>query len=212
MAMPRKIAEGQWTSTIYTMIAEGKHVEVIPLLEQQLEVFPMNRAALSLLGYCYYHLQAFPEAANCYERLLQAHPEATEYKLIHAQALFKAGSYTEAQKVALSVDDPKYQQRVLKLQAYIKYQQDELAATKARIDSCSQDDPDIIIAQGCLLFKEKKYEEARQRFTDALNTVGYKPSIAYNIALCYYYMKQFIQARKYIIEIIEKGIKEHPGL
>ena len=59
--------------------------------------------------------------------------------------------------------------------------------------------------------KEKKYEAARQKFTDALNSLGSKPSIAYSIALCYYHMKQPIQARKYIIEIIEKGIKDHPG-
>jgi len=60
--------------------------------------------------------------------------------------------------------------------------------------------------------QEKKYEDARQKFTDALNTYGFRPSIAYNIALCYYNLKQYSLARKYIIEIIDKGIKEHPEL
>jgi tetratricopeptide repeat protein 30 len=59
----RKIPEGQWTTTIYTMIGEGKHQEVVLIIEAQLELFPMNRAALSLLGYCYYYLQDFQSAA-----------------------------------------------------------------------------------------------------------------------------------------------------
>lgn len=36
--------------------------------------------------------------------------------------------------------------------------------------------------------------------------------ICYNISLCYYKMKQYANALKYITEIIERGIKEHPGL
>jgi tetratricopeptide repeat protein 30 len=64
MASMQKIADGQMTSTIYTLINEGKHQDVILILERQLEIFPMNRAALSLLGYCYYYLQAFQEAAG----------------------------------------------------------------------------------------------------------------------------------------------------
>jgi hypothetical protein len=42
--------------------------------------------------------------------------------------------------------------------------------------------------------------------------MGYQPSLAYNIALCHYRMKQYTQARKNIIEIIEKAIREHPEL
>lgn len=35
--------------------------------------------------------------------------------------------------------------------------------------------------------------------------------LAYNIALCYYSLKQYAAALKYIAEIIERGIREHPG-
>ena len=45
-----------------------------------------------------------------------------------------------------------------------------------------------------------------------MSQMGYQPSLAYNIALCYYRMKQYTQARKNIIEIIEKAIREHPEL
>ncbi len=36
--------------------------------------------------------------------------------------------------------------------------------------------------------------------------------LAYNIALCYYSLKQYASALKYIAEIIERGIREHPGI
>lgn len=35
--------------------------------------------------------------------------------------------------------------------------------------------------------------------------------LAYNIALCHYSLKQYAAALKYIREIIERGIREHPG-
>ena len=36
--------------------------------------------------------------------------------------------------------------------------------------------------------------------------------LAYNCALCYYMLKQYAPSLKHIAEIIEKGIKEHPGM
>lgn len=36
--------------------------------------------------------------------------------------------------------------------------------------------------------------------------------LAYNIALCHYSLRQYAAALKYIREIIERGIREHPGL
>lgn len=208
----KKIAEGQYTATIYNLIAEQKYAEVVQILEAQLEQFPVNRAALSLLGYCYYYQQDFGNASRCYEALSRACPTVIEYKVYYAQSLYKAGKYAEAQRAAVQVDAPDFSQRMLKLQAYCKYEQGEVSATKAFIEQCAPDDPDVTITQGNLLFKAKKFDEARKTFSDALNTVGYKPSIAYNIALCYYMMKQYPQARKFIVEIIEKGIKEHPEL
>lgn len=40
----------------------------------------------------------------------------------------------------------------------------------------------------------------------------YQPDLAYNIALCHYCQKQYGPALKYIAEIIEKGVREHPEL
>lgn len=51
------------------------------------------------------------------------------------------------------------------------------------------DSAEAIVAEGCMLFKESKFDEARAKFQEALNLVGYQCDVAYNIALCYYRLK-----------------------
>ena len=38
-----------------------------------------------------------------------------------------------------------------------------------------------------------------------------KKDISYNNAVCYYKLRQYDNSLKHIADIIEKGIKEHPG-
>lgn len=64
-----------------------------------------SRAALSLLGYCYYHIQDFSSSAECYEQLTQLHPEVEDYKVYHVQSLYKAGAYPEATKASFALDN-----------------------------------------------------------------------------------------------------------
>jgi len=45
-----------------------------------------------------------------------------------------------------------------------------------------------------------------------MNTVGYEPDLAYNIAVCHYKLNQFNPALKLVGEIIEKGMRDHPGM
>jgi len=63
-----------------------------------------------------------------------------------------------------------------------------------------------------VLLKEGHFEKARQKFMDAQQVLGYQADLAYNIALCYYRMKQFGPALKHLAEIIERGVREHPEL
>ena len=63
-----------------------------------------------------------------------------------------------------------------------------------------------------MMYKEANYDDARKLFTTALNTSGYQPELAYNVALCYYQVKQYGPALKHIAEIIERGVTEHPEL
>ena len=50
---------------------------------------------------------------------------------------------------------------------------------------------------GCCRFKEGDFEGARKKFTDVITATGYTPDLAYNVALCYYKMKQFGAALKH---------------
>jgi len=210
--MMRQIAEGQYTSTIYTLIRDQKYDEASRILQMELQNFPRSRAALSLLAYCYYYLQDFTNAAQTYETLLKYHSDVDEYKIYYAQALYKAGMYVEATKAATRIDNEGYQQRMLLLRAAINYERDDLPATKALVYQCMQDEPDTIVNLGCIAYKEKKYDDAKTKFQEAMNVLGYQPDLAYNVALCYYKMKQYGDALKFIAEIIEKGVREHPEL
>lgn len=147
-----------------------------------------------------------------YEQLTKYHPEIEEYKVYYAQSLYKAGMYPEATKASLSVEDPQYTYRMLHLKASIKYEQDDLPNTKGFVDKCLPDDPDTVVAQGCILYKEGDFDAAREKFTEAMNSLGYQPDLAYNIAVCYYKVKTYGSALKFIAEIIERGVREHPEL
>ncbi|KAI9539740.1 Tetratricopeptide repeat protein 30A [Dissostichus eleginoides] len=100
------IKDGEYTATIYKLIKDGQYVEAIHILNGQLQKHTKSRAALSLLGYCYYHIQDFTNSAECYEQLTQLHPEVEEYKVYYAQSLYKAGAYPEATKASFVLDNP----------------------------------------------------------------------------------------------------------
>ncbi|XP_030263877.1 intraflagellar transport protein 70A isoform X4 [Sparus aurata] len=206
------IKDGEYTATIYKLIKDGQYVEAIHILNGQLQKHTKSRAALSLMGYCYYHIQDFTNSAECYEQLTQLHPEVEEYKVYYAQSLYKAGAYPEATKASFVLDNPSSHTKMVKLQACIKYCEEDYSAAKSMLEQLPQDDPDYIYNMGCLLYQDGKYEEACKKFMSAMQVLGYVPALSYNIALCYYNLKNYDQAHKYIGEIIERGIKDHPEL
>ena len=203
---------GHYTSTIYTAIKEQRYQDAIDILQIEYQNFPRSRAALSLLGYCYYRINDFTQSAQCYEQLVGICPDVEEYKLYYAQSLYKSGLFAEALKAAIRVEGEQFAQRVLQLQSIIKYEQDELAASKGYLDQCHSDDPDVLINYAAISFKEGNFASARNQYTEALNTLGYHADLAYNIALCYYREKQYGPALRTIAEIIDKGIRNHPEL
>lgn len=206
------IKDGEYTATVYKLIKDGRYGDAIYILNNELQKQMKSRAALSLLGYCYYHIQDFTNAAECYEQLTQLHPEVEEYKLYYAQSLYGACAFAEAMKATFLLDNPTNHTKMIKLQAAIKYGEEEYSAAKTFVEQLPQDDPDYDIDMACLLFKEGEFEEARKKFASSMQVVGFKPDLAYNIALCYYSMKQYISALKYVSAIIERGIQEHPEL
>ncbi|CAH1646335.1 unnamed protein product [Spodoptera littoralis] len=211
MDMTMQIKDGQYTKTIYTMIKEARYDEAIKALNDAINFSP-NRAGLSLLGFCYFRTQSFLEAANCYEQLSAMHPDIPEYKLYFAQALHEASMYDESYKVTMQITAPLLERKVIKLQSAIKYGEEDTITAKGLVDSYPQEDPDKDINLGCLLFKENQYEEALQKFSRSLNVVGFNAHLHYNIALCYFKLKEYPQALKHITLVIERGIRDHPEL
>ena len=65
----------QYTNVIYGAIKEAKYSEAIELLSAELANFPRSRAALSLLGYCYYQVADFNAASEIYETLVSVCPD-----------------------------------------------------------------------------------------------------------------------------------------
>ncbi|XP_016109569.1 tetratricopeptide repeat protein 30A-like isoform X3 [Sinocyclocheilus grahami] len=206
------IKDGEYTATVYKMIKEGRYGDAINILSKEHQKHNKSRAALSLLGYCYYHMQDFTNAAECYEQLTQLHPEVEDYKLYYAQSLFGACAFPEAMKATFLLDNTTSHTKMIKLQATIKYGEEDFSGAKTLVEQLPQDDPDYDVDLGCLLYKEGEYEEACIKFMSSMNVLGYQPDLAYNIALCYYSLKQYASALKYIAEIIERGIREHPEL
>ncbi|XP_034839921.1 intraflagellar transport protein 70A isoform X2 [Maniola hyperantus] len=206
-----QISDGQYTKTIYTMIKESRYEDAIKSLNDAINFNP-NRVGLSLLGYCYFRIQSFVEAANCYEQLSAMHPDVPEYKLYFAQALYEASMFEESYKVTMQVTAPELERKVTKLQSAIKYGEEDTITAKSLVDSYPQDDPDKDINLGCLLYKENQYEEALQKFSRSLNIMGFNAHLHYNVALCYFRLKEYPQALKHITLVIEKGIRDHPEL
>ena len=90
-------------------------MEVIGILTNELQFSPRNRAALSLLAYCYFYIQDYGSAADMYDQLTKFYQDVIQYKLYHAQCLLKAGMYQEASKVAQQIDHPDYADKILQL-------------------------------------------------------------------------------------------------
>ncbi|XP_063978262.1 intraflagellar transport protein 70A [Diachasmimorpha longicaudata] len=207
------IRDGEYTKTIYTMIKEQKYAESIQILSELLVTHAESRPCLSLLAHCYFYTQDFLASAECYEKLIQLCPDENTYRLWYAQSLQQACMYQEAWTVCASIaSSSKLESKVKKLQAAIKYGQEDILAVKGLIDQCNADDADTEVNLGCLTYKEGEYEKALKKFLGTLQITGFKPHLSYNVALCYYKLKEYAASLKHIADIIEQGIREHPEL
>lgn len=87
------------------------------------------------MGYCYYQTQDYASASDVYERLSKFYPEIKEYRFYYAQSLYKSNQPSAAQKVCHSLAEEKdFHSRVLKLEAAIKFDSQDIAGCKILID------------------------------------------------------------------------------
>ena len=77
--------------------------------------------------------------------------------------------YTDALKVIQQIEDPNYADLILQLQISIQYELEEIQQAMSLIGQMPADNVEAIVAQGCMLFKEEKYEEAKNKFQESLN-------------------------------------------
>lgn len=219
---------------MFCQIKDGQYTEAIKVLHGTPES-SSTRAGLSLLAYCYFYSQDFVNAAGYYEQLSQMFPQNDDYRLYYAQAQYQACKYDEAYRITEDIQTESYamqvkqssgskdqnskvRSQIRKLQAAIKYGEEDLASAKKLVDSCAADDADTEVNLGCLLYKvgsrreprgcqvcvplltlfqEGNYEEALNKFLDLLQYVGFRPYLSYNAALCYYKLKEYGPALKH---------------
>jgi tetratricopeptide repeat protein 30 len=205
-----QIPDGRYTHVIYSLVKLGRYHDVVTILEHQLQSRAPSRPILSLLGYCYYQLQDYQAACQVYEDLCGICDD-DDYKCYYAKALLKCGEAEKAIEACLTVSDPTHQDEVLKIKAEALFQLGQLAASKDLIEK-GRRDMDNLISHGCLLYSEGDFLNALAKWKEAFNKYGYRSDLAYNIAIGFYLLKEYDQSLKWIMEIIQRALKEHPGL
>ncbi|KAI6242149.1 Tetratricopeptide repeat protein 30 [Aphelenchoides fujianensis] len=207
------IKDGEFTSTIYGMIRDNRFVDVLRILHFELQRIPNSRAGLSLLGYCFYQTQDFLMAAETYGKLAALFPQHSDYKLYHAQSLYHAFLFADAEAVMeRCADDPKICRQLLKLASAIKYREDDVHNARRLVEEYDAEDPDAEVNLACIDFKVGEYSKAMAGFRNATNAHGFRADLAYSLALCHWQLGEVDQTQRYIGEIVERGVKDHPEL
>ena len=207
-----RIADGAKTSTIYSLIRDAQYPEAISLLTSELSAHPKSRAALSLLSYCYFHASDFQSASQCYQQLVSLFPTVGDYRFHWAQSLYKAGLYADALSVLQTLQGmQEWAQRVHQLTAAIHFDQEQLADAYTALSHCEADD-NSMFARACLLYREKKLEQALELFALIQTSSGPTPDLVYATAATHFALKQYPAALKLLTEHIERQVKLHPQL
>jgi len=205
------IQEGQYTSYIYSLIKDQNYADAIKILNLQLETNPRSRAALSLLGYCNYISGNYATSADMYEQLIKYYPENTEYRVYLAQSLYKAENYEESMRTCNGIDKPELVHQKSMMQFAIKYQMNELTDATKILDNAYDNKQETLVCQGCILYKEGKFEESKSKFEEA-KKLGETPDIEYNIGVCCYKLKLLSASHVCIQNILESAAKTHPEI
>ena len=119
------------------------------------QALPCNRAALSLLGTCFYQLGQYESACQVYETLTRHH-QVPVYRLYHAQSLYKAGELEEASRALEAVTG--FPEQVDQLKMAIAYALDQTQECRAMLRASRGQDGPSVQNDGCILFKEGKYK------------------------------------------------------
>ena len=62
------------------------------------------------------------------------------------------------------IENPEYAEKILQLQISIQYELEEISHAKTLISQMPEGSSEAIVAEGCMLFKEEKFNEAKDKF------------------------------------------------
>ena len=201
-----------FSRTVYTLIGDENYNDALKILESELHTFPESTAIHSLIAYCYYQKDEFQKACQSYAKLVQLNPTNDQYKLLHAQCLYKTEQYYDAMRVSFGVQSPDLKSKTSILQAAIRYAENDIQSSKSILTECDQEDEDVMIDQAVVLFKEDRFEEALEKYNEIKRIHGFLPEVAYCIALCYYRLNRFSDAIAAITEIKANCSRTNPEL
>ncbi|OHT11745.1 TPR Domain containing protein [Tritrichomonas foetus] len=201
-----------YSRTIYTLIGDENYNEALKILSNELNTSPDSTAIHSLMGYCYFQQEEYAKACASYAKLVQLNPNNDQYKLLHAQCLYKTDQYYEAMRVSFGVQSPELKSNTSLLQAAIRYAEEDIQSAKSILAESDQESEDIMLDSAVVLFKEDRFEEALDKYMEIKRLHGFIPEVAYCIALCYYRLNRFSDAIQYIAEIKSNTARTHPEL
>ena len=190
----------------YGLIQDKDWTEAIALLSELLEDSgPSSRALMSLLGFCQYSAEEYDDAASTYQKLCKLCPESSEYQVYLAQALAKAGAMEEANQVVVALEEDEdgsvLREDLMRLKLVIKADSGDLAMAREMIDGV-QEDPENLVCASSIAFHQGLYEEALSGYSRALDTFGFRPDLAYNMAICSYKLKDYGRAMEVVTDAI----------
>jgi tetratricopeptide repeat protein 30 len=87
----------------------------------------------------------------------------------------------------------------------------ELNNAHMLLENSEQDKEETLICQGCILYKENKFEESKNKFEEAKKLCD-SPSIEYNIGVCCYKLKMLSAACVCFQNILEHAAKTNPEI
>lgn len=201
-----------YTRNIYTLIADENYNEALKILENELHSYPDSTAIYSLAGFCYWQLENYQKACDCYGKLVQLNPNNENYKLLHSQALYKNAAYYDAMRVSFGVQNAELKPKASLLQAAIRYAEEDIQSAKSILAESDQEDENVMLDQAVVLFKEDRFEEALEKYQEIKRIHGFSPEVVYCIALCYYRLNRFTDALTFITEIKSNCARTHPEL
>ena len=185
------------TTKIYSWIQNGE----LEIAIETLLNFKNCLAKHSLLAYCYYHLGEFEKSQEQYANCLSIEFKYN-YKLYYAMCLYNMGDYEAAYQACIALNEP----QVL---AAIKYEQGEMDMCLQLLDKC-KNNMDVLYNKACLYVRQNKNKEGLDLLYEYKKKFGFKPDVAYVIALAQYNQQSYDDSLRTINEVILKGFQEHP--